>query len=196
MRLSRRLRGFVVTLLAAGTLTACASVQMRDDVTQGLLPWAPTPGGSLGRLSVWPESDWRADQKEKPSREAMAQTAIAQAFKDFPHGTVAEIRPVTAWNTSTESERLAEAKQAGLDTVVFIRVSELGPLLYLSIPVLWSTYSDVKFRLRLVNLGSGEVLLDAERHRQVGGPFALRGTEPLAAEMETALRDALGLPVH
>ncbi|MNK45043.1 hypothetical protein D3C87_637940 [compost metagenome] len=196
MALPRRLRGFAVTLLAAGTMSACASVQMRDDVTRGLLPWAPAPGGSLGRLSIWPETDWRADQKEKPSREEMAQTAIAQAFKGFPHGEVAEIRPITAWNASTEPERLAEAKKAGLDTVVFVRVSELGPLLYLSIPVLWSTYSDVKFRLRLVSLDSGEVLLDAERHRQVGGPFALRGTEPLTAEMEIALRDALGLPAR
>lgn len=194
-RLHRR-RRLALALLVASALSACASVQVRDDVTQGLLPWAPTPGASLGRLSVWPETDWRPDQKEKPSREAMAETAIAQTFRDFPHGTVAEIRPVSAYLADTEPERLAEAKQAGLDTVVIVRVSELGPLLYLSIPVLWSTYSDVKFRLRLVKLDSGEVLLDAERRRQVGGPFALRGTEPLASEMEIALRDALGLPTR
>lgn len=178
------------------TLSACASVQVRDDVLQGALPWAPAQGGSLGRLSVWPETTWRPDQKERESREAMAVAAITRAFADYPHGTVSEIRPVTPWVAESEPERLGAAKAAGIDTVVMVRVSELGPLLYLSLPVLWSTYSDVKFRLRIVRPENGQVLLDAERHRKVGGPFALRGTEPLAAEMELALRDALGLPAR
>ena len=194
MRRARPLQRLTVLLATALMGTACAAVQVRDDVLQGGLPWAPPPGGTLGRVSVWPETTWRPDQKEQASREAMAHAAITQAFAEFPHGTVSEIRPVTPWAAESEAERLAAAKAAGNDTVVMVRVSELGPLLYLSLPVLWSTYSDVKFRLRLVSLDSGQVLLDAERHRQVGGPFALRGTQPLTSEMEIALRDALGLP--
>ncbi len=191
-------RTLVTLLLTASTalLTpGCASVQVRDDVLTGALPWSQ-PSGGLGDVSVWPETVWREDQKEKPLREGMIQAAVASTFQGFPHGAIAEIRPVTPWVAESEPERLASAHAAGIDTVVMVRVSELGPLLYLSIPVLWSTYSDVKVRLRVVSLTSGEVLLDAERRRQVGGPFVLRGVEPLTGELEIALRDALALPAR
>ncbi len=192
----RSLRCWVIPLAFALLTGGCASVQVRDAVHHGALPWGLPSGQPLGRISVWPEVDWRPDQKEKPSREAMARTAIENTFQDFPHGRVTEIRPVAASSAASEQARLDEAKAAGVDTVVIVRVAELGPLLYLSIPVLWSTYSDVKFRLRVVSPASGEVLLDAERQRQVGGPFALRGTGPLTKELEIALREALGLPAR
>lgn len=192
MRPVQRRLALLACLLLLGQ--GCASVQVRDNLLHARLPWAPGPDATLGHVSVWPETDWRADQKEPASRAAMAETAIAQAFRDFPHGNVSEIRPIAPHDAATEPARLQAAQAAGNDAVIQIRVSELGPLLLISVPVLWSTYSDVKFRLRIVRLADGESLLDVERHRQVGGPFVLRGTAPLAEELEIALCDALALP--
>ncbi|MNY54221.1 hypothetical protein D3C86_1900650 [compost metagenome] len=76
--------------------------------------------------------------------------------------------------------------------MVAITVEELGPQLYLSIPVLWTTYSDVRFQLQAVRTRTGETVLDVKHKRLVGGPFQLRGVGPLQAEMETALREVLG----
>lgn len=179
-------------VLVAFLLGGCASVQVQHQVLQGETPLIQPARPSLGVIAVRPETRWRPDQKEPEVRERIAMAAIEAVFRDLPSVRVAEIRPFIRWSEPSES-RFAEERRAGIDTVVFITVEELGPRLYLSIPVLWSTYSDVKFQLRAVRTQTGETILDIKHSRLVGGPFQLRGVGPLQAEMETALQDALVL---
>ncbi|HEY9898685.1 MAG TPA: hypothetical protein V6D00_05840 [Pantanalinema sp.] len=187
-----RIRSFIAVTVTALFLGGCASVQVQHELLQGEAPLYQPARASLGVISVRPETRWRPDQKEPESRERIARAAIEAVFRDLPASRVAEIRPFARWS-ATADLGLAEARQAGVDTVVTITVEELGPQLYLSIPVLWSTYSDVRFQLRAVRAQTGETLLDIKHKRLVGGPFELRGVGPLQAEMELALREVLGL---
>lgn len=183
-----QVKALIAPFLVVFALGGCASVQVHRQVLQGEAPLRP----SLGVISLRPETRWRADQKEPKVREKIALAAIGQAFRDLPNGRVAETRPISPW-TQQADLRLDEAKKAGIDTIIVITVEELGPRLYLSVPVLWSTYSDVKFELRAIKTFTGETLLDVNYNRLVGGPFQLRGLWPLQAEMEFALREVMGL---
>ncbi|MBO9539071.1 hypothetical protein J7643_00585 [bacterium] len=188
--MSRAISRIAITM-AALLLSGCATVQVQHEVLQGEAPLYQPTRLPLGVLSVRPLSRWRPDQKEVPAREKIARAAIEAVFRNLPSGSVAEIRPFEPFSAQSDL-KLAEARTANIDTVVTITVEELGPQLYLSIPVLWSTYSDVRFQLQAVRTQTGETVLDVKHKRLVGGPFELRGVQPLQAEMETALREVLG----
>lgn len=183
----------IAVLLLALLLGGCPSVQVNHELLQGNVPLLQPDQASLGVLSVRPQTRWRPDQKEPPVRERIARAAIEAVFRDLPSGRVAEIRPFEPWSASS-SVSLEEARAAGFDTVVSLTVEELGPQLVFSIPVLWSTYSDIRFQLRAVRTDTGAAIVDVRHRRLVGGPFELRGLGPLQAEMETALREVLGVP--
>lgn len=176
------------SLLLVLFLSGCATVQVQREVFQGEAPLFQ-PARTLGVIEVCPETRWRPDQKEPKLREGIARAAIEAVFRSIPTGRVNAIRPFAP--SSSREERFETERAAGIDTMVFITVEELGPKLYLSIPALWSTYSDIQFQLWAVRT-TGETVLDVKHHRTVGGPFQLRGLGPLQGEMETALRDVLG----
>lgn len=178
-----------MTFAAALLATAACSTAKVDDTANAGLPPLCKPGVSLGKVAVVPLTHWRADQKEPAVREAIAQAAINKAFKQVPCAqsvSVSAIKPDTDGETA-----LAAARASGADTAVQVRIEELGPIALISIPAVWSTWSDVKFNLKAVHLGSGETLLDIARHRKVGGAFNVRGLAPLQGELETGLRDLI-----
>jgi hypothetical protein len=177
-------------MVAAALLAsaACSTAKVDDTASAGLPPLCK-PGTSLGKVAVVPLTRWRADQKEPAVREAIAEAAINKAFERVPCAqsvTVSAIRPDTDGEAA-----LAAARASGADTAVQVRIEELGPVAVISIPAVWSTWSDVSFNLKAVRLGSGETLLDIGRHRKVGGAFNVRGLAPLQGELETGLRDLI-----
>jgi hypothetical protein len=137
----------------------------------------------LGTVSVVAETSWRADQKEPRVREAMAERAIVRAFAALPCGRVVAITPIAA------APQRAAAVDA--DTLVRVRIEELGPQVILSLPVLWRVNSDVRLQLSATATVSGETLLDLDHRRTVGGPFTLRPAAWAEDELEAALRDLL-----
>jgi hypothetical protein len=172
----------LLVLLAAG----CTTVRLSDDLSGGAPPLCQ--GRDLGTVAVLPETRWRPDQKEPENRRRVAEAGIASAFQAVPCANATEIRSFAEWSRLSETTLRATAAQAGVTTLVFVRIEELGPLLEISLPVLWSTHNDFKLNLRAVDVRSGATLLDVTRRRQVGGAFQLRGTEPLQGELEAVLR--------
>lgn len=138
---------------------------------------------------VAPLTHWRPDQKEPPVREAIAEAAIKSSFTGLRCARTVEIRPIASDQTLPQT--LDAARQAGATTLVVVTVHELGPILTLSLPVLWSGWSDVAFEFKAIDVKSGQVALDLIRHRRVGGAFNLRGLGPLQAEFEAALKPLL-----
>ena len=147
------------------------------------------PGVSLGKVMVAPLTRWRADQKEPQLREAIAMKAIEAVLPQMPCAASVKVMSVLPDAQSVAS--LSEARREGAKSIVFIRIDELGPIAILSFPALWSTWSDVKFTLDVVDAASGDTLRSIPHRRQTGGAYEVRGLEPLQAEMEQALKDVI-----
>ena len=174
--------------LALLALAACSTTERQSEASLGTPPLC-SPGAQLGDVVVAPLTRWRSDQKEREDRAAIAQGAIGETFKTFPCASSVKVLPIAPDGDVTAT--LAQARGAGAETAVVIRVDELGPILILSFPALWSTWSDVKFSFEAVDLASGATKLRLDHHRKVGGAFQVRGVGPLQAEMEAALREVI-----
>lgn len=179
---------FAVLLVAA-----CSSVDADNANRVGAPPVCA--GADIGPVVVAPQTRWRPDQKEPDKREAIATAAIASAFQSLPCARdvrVLPIRPASAPSSSSSpSLYAAPADAAGARTAVIVTVKELGPIFVVSVPVLWSGWSDVVFDLQVIDIASGRTTLDLTHHRKVGGPWTIRGVGPLQDEFETALKAVL-----
>lgn len=174
--------------LAVLAQAACSSTDAISTPITGAPPLC-APGVALGAVAVAPLTRWRPDQKEKERREAIARKAIETAFRSMPCARSVKLLGIAP--DAQSAAKLAEAKSGGADTAVLIRIDELGPILIISVPVLWSTWSDIKFGLEEVDVATGQTLLKFDHHRKVGGAFQVRGVGPLEGEMETALRELI-----
>jgi hypothetical protein len=174
--------------LVFGGLAACTTIDSQDGAVSGAPPLCKA-NSDLGFLVVAPLTHWRADQKEPQVREAIAEAAIKSSFAGLKCARSVEVRPIVGDQTLPEA--LDMARKAAATTLVVVTVHELGPIVNLSIPVLWSGWSDVAFEFKAIDLKSGQSILELSRHRRVGGAFDLRGLGPLQAEFEAALMPLL-----
>ena len=143
-------------------LSGCISLQADGDIEFGSAPIC-APGVDLGATQVLLKTEWRDDQKEPIKRERMAQNVVRSVFQGFPCGRyVAQ----------------DDVDESTIDTLVEITLREFGPELVLSVPVLWSTNTDVDATIRVTDAGSGELRFAASERRKVGrricGQIALR----------------------
>lgn len=179
-------------LLPFVMLTGCATAQPPDAALNSTQAAICSPGVSLGRVAIAPLTRWRTDQKEPEVREAIAEKAVAAIAETIPCASSATVLPVAP--DSASAGKLADAQAAGATTALLIRIDELGPIAILSFPALWSTWSDVKFTVDIVDVASSEVKRSIPHHRRKGGAFEIRGLEPLQGEMEQALKDVINGP--
>jgi len=169
-------------------LVGCSSTITQTHIAGGAAPLCPE-GLELGRVAVFPEAVWRADQKDVAKRTAMAAQAVGRAFSDLTCADDVAVHAFAPWSDELEQARLESLAGAGVDTAVLVRVEELGPTLAVtfSVPFLWVGMSETQFRLRAIHIPSSRVLLDASVKRSRGGPFQLRP----ASWAEPVLEDAL-----
>jgi hypothetical protein len=169
-------------------LAGCTTVDMHNDKLSGTPPLC-RPGVQLGKVAVAPLTHWRADQKEPPVREAIAEAAMRDAFAGLPCATSVEYLKIRSDSQAQTS--VDEAKASGASALVSITVHELGPIFVLSFPALWSGWSDVVFDIDAVDLPSGAQRFSVSRGRRVGGAFEVRGLWPLQGEFSKALQPLL-----
>lgn len=179
-------RPAAVLLMLAATACASAPPGAQDLPVQAAVC---APGVSLGKVVIAPLTRWRADQKEPEVREAIAMRAIEAVLPAMPCATGVDVLPIAP--DASSAARLSEARSDGAETAILIHIEELGPIAILSFPALWSTWSDAKFTLDVVDTATGVVRRSIPHRRQKGGAFELRGLEPLQAEMEQALKDVI-----
>jgi len=151
---------------------------------------------NFGYTAVLPEAAWRNDQKEPAKRELMALEEIKKAFDNFPCGSFSApggVREFAKWSRKSESELLKDFSNEGVDTIILLRIEEFTPRLYLtlSLPVLWGGSSEADFRIRMLSVKTGKVLVDMRVLRSTGGPFNIRPAQWARDELRAALQDII-----
>ena len=117
-------------------------------------------------------------------------------FDNFPCGNLSApggVRGFAKWSRKSESELLKDFSNEGVDTIILLRMEELTPRLYFtfSLPVLWGGSSEADFRIRMLSVKTGEVLVDMRVIRSTGGPFNIRPAEWARDELQAALHDII-----
>lgn len=153
-------------------------------------------GKNPGIIAVLPEAAWRTDQKEPQQREQMAFDELQKVFQSIPCGSTGPpggIQKFSNWSAMPEAQLLAQFAQAGVDTIIILRLEELTPKLHItfSLPFLWVGTNEADFRIRTLSTATGAVLSDMRVKRVTGGAFNIRPAEWSGAELHGALHTIL-----
>lgn len=163
-------------IVALVSLCGCASVQTESHVEIGSKPICAA-GTDLGATRVLLKTEWRSDQKEPIERERMATDVIRAVFRDLPCGHLVEEQNTDA---------------GAVDTRIEVTLREFGPELVLSIPVLWSSNTDVDATIRVTDVASGGLRFAISERRKEGGAFAVKSLSDVPATFESLLMDWIG----
>jgi hypothetical protein len=184
----------VIMLLLS--ITGCASTSMKIYRAAGRTTICDGKKDGLGHIAVLPETAWRNDQKEPAKRKSMALEEIKNTFQGFPCGSLSApggIRDFSSWSSKPESELLKQFSNEGVDTIILLRIEELTPYIYVtfSLPILWAGSNEADFRIRMLSVKTGDVLIDMRVRRSTGGPFNIRPAKWSGDELKAALSDII-----
>ena len=175
----------IASLVAAALLGACAGTATTQ-VTLMPPDQAPVcqPQAAL-KASVFWRTQWRADQKDVPEREAAAAQGINRFFADggcFASAVVARVDPsVTAF-----------AVPPGSDLLLVLTVRELGPTVkLLSSAALVEGGTEVVVDVALYGPERREAEREFSIRWQDGGPGVVKGVQTLPSDMAAALKAGL-----
>ncbi len=168
------------------------STEIEDSARLGEPPLCRSGERDLGAVAVYPRTAWRPDQKEPELRAAMAARAIESVFGAFPCGQRAMVHPIDVPRDWHEADIRRISRGAGAQTLILIQIREFGPHFTSSPPVLWGDSTQIRLHFRAIALTSGQTILDIERLRTVGAPFAVKSAADLEGEMEVLLRGLIG----
>ena len=147
---------------------------------------------SREKIVVYWGTAWRTNQKEPSKREAIAAKGIAEFFESTPRFETLLISKSIAGRDAllaTDTEAVSEAKAAGADRVVIIRIEELTPnLMFCLLPVVWRTENEVSLHVRSIHCGTGRVDADVSTRWTRGGLFNVLGAKSLPVDFEGALK--------
>lgn len=146
-------------------------------------------GAASQPVAVYWHPQWRADQKEPPLREALAQKGIERFIDRHACINVKELKRLPASAAYSDMSLQEEARQAGADQVVLITVRELGPKLQIGIPFIIKGGTEVVIEVRVLNAAAP--LADMRTHWENGGTFVVKGLGTLEEDMSAALEASL-----
>ncbi|MBK7510424.1 MAG: hypothetical protein IPI16_21095 [Comamonadaceae bacterium] len=175
----------VASLVAAALLGACAGTATTQ-VT--LTPPDPAPvcqPQAALKASVFWRTQWRADQKDVPEREAAAVQGITRFFADGGCFASAVVARADAGVT-------AFAVPPGSDLLIVLTVRELGPTVkLLSSAALVEGGTEVVVDVAVVRPGRREADREFSIRWQDGGPGVVKGVQTLPSDMAAALKAGL-----
>ena len=183
-------RGFrslplVTSLVAAALLGACAGTPSTR-VTLTPPDQAPVcqPQSALKASVLW-RTQWRADQKDVPDREAAAAQGITRFFADGVCFQSAEV-------VRTQVGGSAFDVPAGSDRLIVLTVRELGPTVkLLSSAALVEGGTEVVVDVALYGPERREADREFSIRWQDGGPGVVKGVQTLPSDMAAALKAGL-----
>jgi len=193
----------LVLLFLAGLLTlyssGCATVKKGSDVT-GLDRNTSLSGRDLGNLIILArvvngENTPNAAEKEITALAAAAAVLTAQTTAvSIPRDGLLAALGERSWPDAGDMELAAAARACGADTVAVLTVTEYVGKLHLGLPALWGTETSLRYELRVLDVATGALLLDARRFRMRGGPFLCRGLDDLHADFQNDLTELVRGP--
>jgi hypothetical protein len=186
----------ISTIILAILIAGCATTSTKIYPMSERTAICSRSSDNLGHIAVLAEAAWRDDQKEPAKRELMALEEIKKAFDNFPCGSLSApggVREFAKWSRKSESKLLKNFSNEGVDTIILLRMEELTPRLFitLSLPVLFGGSNEADFRIRMLSVKTGEVLVDMRVLRSTGGPFNIRPAEWARDELRAALHDII-----
>lgn len=195
---SNRWRCHVIALAAVATLAGCASTQVTTTGAELSSPLCKLPDTKLATTVYWTPI-WRPDQKEPPLREAAALRGMQRFFQSASclSPVTIERLPAPANDQAPSDEALLQralAAQPDADRVVLVVVRELGPKLWIGLPMIVEGGTEVVLDVRVLDTKNKTPLADVHTHWQNGGKFVIKGVKTLDQDMAEALRAVL--PLH
>jgi hypothetical protein len=178
-------RFMVASLVAAALLGGCAgTATTRVTITPPDQAPVCQPQAALKASVLW-RTQWRADQKDVPDREAAAAQGITRFFADggcFRSAVVAR----------AEAGRSDFSVPAGADLLIVLTVRELGPTVkLLSSAALVEGGTEAVVDVAVYRTGRREPDREFSIRWQDGGPGVVKGVQTLSSDMAAALQAGL-----
>lgn len=172
----------LLTALLAGcasttvTLTPPSQAPVCDPAASALVLWAP---------------QWRPDQKDASQREAVAHAGLQDFLSETQCFARSEFRRLPDLAPETIATQLDSAASR-FDSVVLIRVRELGPVVrLLSFPAFVDGATEVVLHVTTYQAPAFAVSREFTAHWRNGGPGVIKGVSSLPDDLMATLRVAL-----
>lgn len=178
----------IFALISLIALCGCASTKLSTTTP----PPDQLCGASVTPLetTIFWTAYWRPDQKEPARRELAAEKGIKEFVSSQPCLAQAPIRrlPVLGESRSEQELRALALKSAPASkTVIAIVVRELGPVVFIGIPMGLRGGTEVLMEAYVFNAPREATLYRTEVAWEYGGPFFLRSASELDKDMNAAL---------
>ena len=133
--------------------------------------WSQPP--ALGKVMVMPVRYADADEGDVARKKAVElQCAAREALAELPNVQFVEAPPGDL--LPSDFEAVMAARQAGADTVCLLTVGDYGESFWITLFLpAFGGNSRVQYSLRLLDVRSGTLLLEAIRARSRGGHFVI-----------------------
>ena len=167
----------VVILLPVG----CARARGFVYVAAG---W-PSDSKDLGRVAIVGPT---VPPRVSPSKADEITRIVNETLGELPGATLVEsqellesLGPGRDTGPISDYDAVLAARELDIDTVCLLTVGHYQGILTITLlPPMWSTRTTVLYGIRLIDVGSGRVLLHAVRLRTSGGHFAILTGRDLA----------------
>jgi hypothetical protein len=178
-------------------LIGCAG-RSTTDFTDGPFREAPR---SLGRTVVLTRCLFPGSNTDEEEKKEHLRAMVEEIFATVPEAKIVSSETFPSalgpkdWQDVGDLELARAARVCGLDTVAVVSVeSYCGELTLSLLPPYWATETVFRYRVRLVDADTGELLMEAFRGVKTGGPFSARGPDDLDGDFRRNLADLLDAP--
>ena len=193
-------RFIILSSLIGLCLTGCTkTTQQANEAVE----WA-TPHGDLGKtvLLIHVENVGSEDKREE--RTADIYRITAETFATLEATEILDESALTGaindqpWLHLSDYETIMASRAAGLDSICELTVREYAGWVrigFLPLPG-WDVASSVNYRLRVLDVHSGRIIVDTERRRETRRPYAFGLPSPIESEFANDLRAAVIAPAQ
>jgi hypothetical protein len=159
---------------------------------------AGVPAGhsqGLGKIVVLTWFASEETDKAGAEKAARLREMIETRFGGLPGTELMDAGPLVAalggrdWRDASDMELAAAARTAGVDSVALVEVASLLGRLHIALPPTWSVETSFAYQARLLDAGSGSLVLSALRGRDTAVAFGVRGREALYADFRADLTE-------
>ena len=149
----------------------------------------------LGKTVVLTWCGFEATDKAGAEKAARLRGLVEARFAGLPGTEVVDAGPLVtalggrAWRDASDTELVAAARGAGIDSVALVEVAALVGRLHISLPPTWSVETSFAYQARVLDARSGSLVLSALRGRDVTVVFGLSGREALYKDFAADLAE-------
>ncbi|QAZ67945.1 hypothetical protein C3Y92_12225 [Solidesulfovibrio carbinolicus] len=153
----------------------------------------------LGKTVVLTWFEFEATDKAGNDKAARLRGFIEKRIGGLPGTELAQAGALTAalgsdnWRDASDMELTAAARCVGADSVALVEVAVCRGALNVNLPLppYWNVETAFAYRVRLLDVRSGSLILSAMRAHEADRPFAMRGRETLYQEFEKDLAELI-----